>query len=54
MEIECRISLFSKRVQILKTEYKYGQCCTPLTQSDCTYFFVLAIRQHYSDGEPKY
>ena len=35
--------LFSERVQILKTEYKYGQYCTPLTQSDCRYFFVLAI-----------
>ena len=35
--------LFSKRVQILKTEYKYGQYCTPLNQSDCRYFFVLAI-----------
>ena len=38
--------LFSKRVQILKTEYKYGQYCTPLTQSDCRYFFVLAITYH--------
>ena len=37
------IFLFSKRVQILKTEYKYGQYCTPLTQLDCRYFFVLAI-----------
>ena len=27
--------LFSKRVQILKTEYKYGQYCTTLSQSDC-------------------
>ena len=35
--------LFSKRVQILKTEYKYWQYCTPLRQSDCKYFFVLAI-----------
>ena len=35
--------LFSETVQILKTEYKYGQYCTPLTQSDCRYFFVLAI-----------
>ena len=37
------LSLFSKRVEILKTEYKYGQYCTPLSQSDCRYFFVLAI-----------
>ena len=36
-------SLFSKRVQILKTEYKFGQYCTPLTQSDYRYFFVLAV-----------
>ena len=35
--------LFSKRVQILKTEYKYSQYCTPLRQTDCRYFFVLAI-----------
>ena len=35
---------FSKRVQILKTEYKYGQYCTPLSESDCRYFFVLAIK----------
>ena len=39
--------LFSKRVQILKTEYKYGQYCTPLTQSDCSYFFVSAITPIY-------
>ena len=24
-------------------EYKYGQFCTPLSQSHCRYFFVLAI-----------
>ena len=30
--------LFSQRVQILKTEYKYGQYCTPLSQSDSRYF----------------
>ena len=35
--------LFSQRVQILETEYKYGQYCTPLSQSDCRYFFVIAI-----------
>ena len=34
--------LFSRRVQILKTEYKY---CTSLSQSDCRYFFVLAINK---------
>ena len=31
------------RVQILKTDYKYGQYCTPLSQSHCRYFFLLAI-----------
>ena len=39
--------LFSQRVQILKTEYKYGQYCTPLSQLDCRYFFVLAITNAY-------
>ena len=39
--------LFSQRVQIFKTEYKYGQYCTPLSQSDCRYFFVLAISISY-------
>lgn len=34
---------FSKKVQILKTEYKHGQYCTSLSQSPCRYFFVLAI-----------
>ena len=34
--------LFSQRVQILKTEYKYGQYCTPLSQSDCRYFFRVS------------
>ena len=37
--------LFSKRVQLLKTAYKYGQYCTPLTQSDFRYFFVFAITE---------
>ena len=37
------LSLFSKTVKILKTEYKYGQYSTLLSQSDCRYFFVLAI-----------
>ena len=32
--------LFSQRVQILKIEYKYGQYCTFLSQSDCRYFRV--------------
>ena len=41
------IFLFSKRVQILKTEHKYGQYRTPHTQSDYRYFFVLAIIQCY-------
>ena len=36
--------IFSRsRVQILKTEYNNGQYGTPLSQSDCRYFFVLAI-----------
>ena len=46
-EIECCtfcFSLFSQRLQISKTEYKYGQYCTPLGQSDYRYFFVLAIK----------
>ena len=29
---------------MLKTECKYSQYCTPLTQSDCRYFLVLAIK----------
>ena len=29
----------------LVKEYKYGQYCTPLSQSDCRYFFVLAIKK---------
>ena len=37
-EIECWFSLFSKTVQILETEYKYGQYCTTLSQSDCGFF----------------
>ena len=45
-EFECDIFffflLFSQRVQILKTEYKYGQYCTPLSQSDCRYFFRVS------------
>ena len=50
MEIECSIFCFfllSQRVQILKIEYKYGQYCTPVSQSDCRYFFVLAIKKLY-------
>ena len=31
------------RVQILETEDQHEQYCTPLSQSDCRYFFVLAI-----------
>ena len=27
-------------------QHKYGQYCTPLTQSDCRYFFVLAIKSN--------
>ena len=45
--------LFSQRVQILKTEYKYGQYCTPLSQSDCRYIFVWAIRVYYCDNNSK-
>ena len=35
-----RVLLFFPRlrVQILKKEYKYGQYCTLLSQSDCRYF----------------
>ena len=29
---------------MLKTECKYSQYCTSLTQSDCRYFLVLAIK----------
>ena len=47
-------SLFSKRVQILKTEYKYGQYCTPLIQSDCRYFLVLNKWVDYKIFELKY
>ena len=32
--------LFSKRVQILEKEYKYGQYCTALSQSAYIYIFV--------------
>ena len=40
-EFECCIYLLTcQRVQILKTEYKYGQYYTPLCQSDCRYFFA--------------
>ena len=35
--------LTSQREQILKTEYKHGQYCTPLSQSDGRYFSVEAI-----------
>ena len=41
--MECWFFLYSKRVQILKIEYKYVKHCTPLTQSGCRCFFVLAI-----------
>ena len=41
------IFLFSKRVQILKKEYKYDQYSTPLSQSDCRYFFELAKITRY-------
>ena len=30
--------LFTQRVQMLKTDYKYSQYCTPPSQSDCRYF----------------
>ena len=41
MEFECcTFFLTYQRVQILKTEYKCGQYCTPLSQSDYGYFFV--------------
>ena len=35
--------LFSQILQILETECKYGKYCTPLSQWDHRYFFVLAI-----------
>ena len=45
----------------LVEEYKYGQYCTPLSQSDCRYFFVLAItiyksvlRSHLNYGDVVY
>ena len=47
MEIKWWFFLFGKTAQTLKTEYKYGQYCTPLTQSDCRYFFALAISSCY-------
>ena len=31
--------LFSHGLQELNTEYKYDQCCTHLSQSDCEYLF---------------
>ena len=30
----------------MKTEYKYDQYCTPLSQLDCIYFFILAINSN--------
>ena len=44
-KIECYF-FFRSRGQILKTEYKYGQYCTPLSQSNCRYFSVLAIKYY--------
>ena len=35
--------LFSQRVQILETEYKYGQILYSSQPIDCRYFFVIAI-----------
>ena len=32
---------------MLKTEYKYGQYCTPLGQSDCRYFFGVSNKAKY-------
>ena len=37
------IFFISKKVQILKTGCKYGQYCTPVSQSDCRYFFVSEL-----------
>ena len=42
--------IWSKSTNI-ETEYKFGQYCTSLSQSDCKYFFVLAII--YSKKCPK-
>ena len=44
---ESNVNFSSSRVQILKIEYKYGQYCIPLSQSDCRYFFVLAVSTSY-------
>ena len=35
--------IYSKSTNV-ETEYKYSQYCTPLSQSECRYFFVLAIK----------
>ena len=43
---ESNIFFFRSRVQILETEYRYGQYCTPLSQSHCRYLFVLAIKRY--------
>ena len=45
--------LFSKRVQILKTGYKYGQYCNPLSQSDCRLFFRVSDKVEYLQNELK-
>ena len=43
--------LFSQRVQILKTEYKYGQYGAPLSQSDCRYFLCVSDKSiHQGSG----
>ena len=43
--------LLNQGVQALKTEYKYRQCCTSLRQSDCQYFFMLAMNDNARSRE---
>ena len=50
MEFECCIFFFLiyQRVQILKADYKYHQYCTPLSQSDCRFFFRVSDNTSFS------
>ena len=43
--------MFSQGVQVLNSEYKYDQCCTPLSQSDCEYFLMLVINDNTRSRE---
>ena len=40
---ESSVIFFRSRVRILAIDYKCGQYCTPLNQSDCEYFLFLAV-----------